>query len=103
MCSSQDCSLNVTAGLGESANFSTGYITAQSRKSSSETTGYVFRRGTVSGGGQNYLGRAYGPYSRVIFQETILDAVIIPQGWDAWNSKGKEYVLLLLFDWCQCG
>ncbi|RDX79325.1 putative pectinesterase 52, partial [Mucuna pruriens] len=72
----EDCVVNAT---------SPGYITAQGRSSNSELSGFVFRRGSVVGSGSSLLGRAYGPCSRVIFQETNLGSVVDPRGWDAWN------------------
>jgi hypothetical protein len=84
----QNCMINVTAGiLPEGIK---GYITAQDRKSEDEPTGFLFRGGSVSGSGQAFLGRAYGPYSRVIFQETTLSEVVTPEGWFAWNYQGQE-------------
>ncbi|XVF22836.1 hypothetical protein REPUB_Repub12eG0205300 [Reevesia pubescens] len=35
-------------------------------------------------------GRAYRAYSRVIFQETIMDVKVVPEGWFAWSFVGKE-------------
>ncbi|XP_059436106.1 putative pectinesterase 52 [Corylus avellana] len=85
----EDCMINVTIGTFLPQGYM-GYITAQGRESSDEPTGFMFRRGRVFGSGQTLLGRAYGPYSRVIFQHTILDGVVAPQGWFAWNYQGKE-------------
>jgi len=67
-----------------------GFITAQRRNSSTEPTGFVFRGGQVTGIGKVNLGRAYGPYSRVIFWKTYLSSVILPGGWDAWKYRGHE-------------
>ncbi|KAM0033505.1 putative pectinesterase [Helianthus debilis subsp. tardiflorus] len=91
---------------------SAGFITAQSRKSSQETTGYVFLRFvlnhlsvidiclifecicmhkryeimgfclyrcviTGNGGTQySYLGRPWGPFGRVVFAYTYMDACV---------------------------
>ena len=65
-------------------------ITAQGRESSDDASGFLFKGGKISGSLKTYLGRAYGPYSRVIFQETELEAEVIPEGWDAWKYPGKE-------------
>lgn len=78
-----------------------GYLTAQSRTSPQQTTGYVIlnsrvtssvaqalasepasahhRRDTIA------LGRPWRPYARVIFMRTYLPADIIPGGWTAWG------------------
>lgn len=80
--------MNSTAGLlfGRGS----GYITAQSRGSENDPAGFVFRGGEVTGTGQAYLGRAYGPYSRVIFYNAWLSSVVTPPGWNAWNLQGQE-------------
>ncbi|KAJ8620128.1 hypothetical protein MRB53_028657 [Persea americana] len=72
---------------------SQGYITAQSRKSSQETTGYVFLRCVITGNGgtsYSYLGRPWGPFGRVIFAYTWMDACIKPAGWNNWNKAENE-------------
>lgn len=74
-----------------------GFITAQGRQSEQDTSGFVFKYCTIKGDGKAYLGRAYRDYSRVVFYATSMSNVIVPQGWDAWHYKGKEYVCLLLF------
>ncbi|KAI8026503.1 putative pectinesterase 55 [Camellia lanceoleosa] len=85
----EECRINVTAGLLPS-QVSAGYITAQGRQSEEDPGGFVFENGYVFGTGQAYLGRAYRPYSRVIFHGTTLDSVVVPAGWDASNYQGHE-------------
>ncbi|WCJ18317.1 Pectin lyase-like superfamily protein [Euphorbia peplus] len=89
----QECMINSTAGKLAS-RLRAGYITAQGRSDSSTPSGFVFYKGSVTGSGQSYLGRAYGPYSTVIFHQTHLDDVIVPEGWDAWSFVGKEKNLI---------
>ncbi|KAJ0238682.1 hypothetical protein HA466_0238570 [Hirschfeldia incana] len=67
-----------------------GYITAQKRISPDDADGFVFLDSLVHGTGTAYLGRAWGNYSRVIFCSTNLTDVVVPKGWDAWNSTGHE-------------
>ncbi|XP_020586767.1 pectinesterase 31 [Phalaenopsis equestris] len=72
---------------------STGFITAQSRKSSQESTGYVFLRCVITGNGgvsYAYLGRPWGPFARVIFAYTWMDACIRPTGWNNWDKPENE-------------
>ncbi|GMP39949.1 hypothetical protein CsSME_00010594 [Camellia sinensis var. sinensis] len=87
----EECRINVTAGLLPS-QVSAGYITAQGRQSEEDPGGFVFENGYVFGTGQAYLGRAYRPYSRVIFHGTTLDSVVVSAGWDASKYQGHEYV-----------
>ncbi|GMH05109.1 hypothetical protein Nepgr_006949 [Nepenthes gracilis] len=70
-----------------------GFITAQSRKSSQETTGYVFIRCVITGDGGTsyaYLGRPWGPFGRVVFAYTYMDRCIKPEGWNNWGKCEKE-------------
>ncbi|EFJ31471.1 hypothetical protein SELMODRAFT_66723, partial [Selaginella moellendorffii] len=73
---------------------SSGYITAQQRKSATETTGYVFLRCVITGAGSKspymYLGRPWAPYARVVFAYTWMDACIMPVGWNNWNNPDNE-------------
>lgn len=75
----------------EPFNFSIGFITAQGRQSEKDSSGFVFSKGTVfATAGNTYLGRAYGPYSSVIFQGTNLGSGVADPGWEAWHFQGKE-------------
>ncbi|KAK7305173.1 hypothetical protein VNO77_43073 [Canavalia gladiata] len=68
-----------------------GTITAQKRESANSTTGYVIKNCHITGiGGRVIIGRAYGPYSRVIVANSKLDDVIRPEGWSIWNQAGHE-------------
>ncbi|KAI8541677.1 hypothetical protein RHMOL_Rhmol08G0080600 [Rhododendron molle] len=72
---------------------SAGFITAQSRKSSQETTGYVFLRCVITGNGgtsYTYLGRPWGPFGRVVFAYTWMDACIKHVGWHNWDKPENE-------------
>ncbi|GAB2273539.1 Pectinesterase 31 [Dionaea muscipula] len=72
---------------------SDGFITAQSRRSSQETTGYLFLRCVISGNGKSsyaYLGRPWGPFGRVVFAYTYMDQCIRHVGWDNWGNSANE-------------
>ncbi|XP_004491847.1 pectinesterase 31-like [Cicer arietinum] len=72
---------------------SEGFITAQGRKSSQESTGYVFLRCVITGNGGNsyaYLGRPWGPFGRVVFAYTYMDPCIRQVGWDNWGKVENE-------------
>ena len=72
-----------------------GYLTAQSRTSPEQTTGYVILKSRVTVGPEPSqgnlspdavstkvsLGRPWRPYSRVIFMHTELPADVIAEGW----------------------
>ncbi|KAL0792606.1 hypothetical protein Bca101_063983 [Brassica carinata] len=72
---------------------SQGFITAQSRKSCQESTGYVFLRCVITGNGESgymYLGRPWGPFGRVVLAYTYMDACIRNDGWDNWGNAENE-------------
>ncbi|KAH0856058.1 hypothetical protein HID58_084319 [Brassica napus] len=72
---------------------SPGYITAQSRKSPQESTGYVFLRCVITGNGESgymYLGRPWRPFGRVVFAYTYMDACIRNVGWHNWGNEDNE-------------
>ncbi|KAL5859265.1 hypothetical protein ACOSQ4_000561 [Xanthoceras sorbifolium] len=83
------CEINVNIGR-LAPEYPAGFITAQARNSSTETNGYVFKSCTIYGAGKVLLGRAYGGYSRVIFANSTLSDIVVPQGWEAWDYKDKE-------------
>lgn len=66
-----------------------GSVTANHRENANEFSGFVFIKGKVYGVGDHvYLGRAKGPFSRVVFAETYLSKTIVPQGWTNWSYTG---------------
>ncbi|KAL1291528.1 hypothetical protein HN51_060052 [Arachis hypogaea] len=72
---------------------SQGFITAQSRKSPHETTGFVFQRCVITGNGGReyaYLGRPWGPFARVVFAFTYMDPCIQLAGWNNWGNADNE-------------
>ncbi|KAL3634384.1 hypothetical protein CASFOL_021438 [Castilleja foliolosa] len=83
---SRGCTISVLAGALESP----GYITAQARTHDEETNGFVFKNCSIVGNGQTYLGRPWRDHARVLFYETSMSHIVVPQGWDAWESAGHE-------------
>ncbi|KAL2316712.1 hypothetical protein Fmac_030588 [Flemingia macrophylla] len=81
------CTINATKTKNTT---SSGFVTAQCRFSESDPSGFVFRSGCVTGIGEVNLGRAWGPYSRVIFYGTYFSSIVTPQGWDSWDYAGQE-------------
>ncbi|KAL2326475.1 hypothetical protein Fmac_025533 [Flemingia macrophylla] len=69
-----------------------GSITAQERRSPYDTSGFVFKRCTISGteGIQTLLGRSLTAYARVIVADSYLSDVIAPEGWSALSYGGHE-------------
>jgi len=67
-----------------------GYLTAQSRTSEEQSTGYVFRDARITAeemhGKSFYLGRPWRPFSRVIFLSTEMPESLSPLGWSPWKA-----------------
>lgn len=70
-----------------------GYLTAQSRTSPYEETGFVFLHVRVTeddlGGKPFFLGRPWRPFSRVVFLESELPEGLSSQGWSPWKKDGS--------------
>ncbi|CAL5184268.1 unnamed protein product [Lathyrus oleraceus] len=66
-----------------------GSITAANKETEREMSGFIFIKGKVYGIGGVYLGRAKGPYSRVIFSHTYLSKTVVPEGWTNWSYDGS--------------
>ncbi|PIN11559.1 Pectinesterase [Handroanthus impetiginosus] len=93
----EGCTIAVVAGA---LNGSAGYITAQGRSEANETNGFVFKNCNIVGNGKTFLGRPWRDYARVVFYNTTMSDIIVPQGWDPWFSVGHEYDLS--FDEIDC-
>jgi pectinesterase len=77
-----------------------GYLTAQSRTSPDQATGYVILNSKVTSGIEHTveahskqtisLGRPWRPFSRVVFINTALPTDVTAEGWNAWGKTGSE-------------
>ncbi|KAJ4850937.1 hypothetical protein Tsubulata_030362, partial [Turnera subulata] len=85
----EQCDISVNIG-GYRKGILSGFITAQKKESPKETNGFVFKNCTISGIGKASLGRAWGPYSTVIFANSTLSTVVEPKGWAPWRFVGGE-------------
>ena len=69
-----------------------GYLTAQSRVSPEQGTGYVFRHARITAedlhGKGFYLGRPWRLFSRVVFLSSEMPESLSPQGWSPWKAGG---------------
>ncbi|KAL8048426.1 hypothetical protein ABFX02_07G064800 [Erythranthe guttata] len=95
----EKCSIKVN--VGEKVSGSIGFIAAQARASSNDDGGFVFKQCNVTGNGKAFLARAWKPYSRVIYYNSFLSEIVVPQGWDAWNYVGHENQITFADDQCQ--
>jgi len=72
-----------------------GYITAQSRTSTDDDTGFVFDHCELTGqktDKKTFLGRPWRAYSRVVFLHTMMGAQIDPAGWSEWHPGETNFL-----------
>ncbi|KAL0374418.1 UNVERIFIED_CONTAM: putative pectinesterase 53 [Sesamum radiatum] len=79
----EECEVHAVAAV-------TGAVTAQGRSSMLDDSGFSFVNCRVTGSGAVYLGRAWGPFSRVVFAYTYMDNIIIPKGWHDWGDPSRQ-------------
>ncbi|KAG1326389.1 Pectinesterase [Cocos nucifera] len=70
-----------------------GAVTAHARASGDENTGFSFVNCTIGGTGRIWLGRAWRPYSRVVFINTFMTDIISPEGWNDFNDPARDQTL----------
>jgi len=67
---------------------SEGFLTAQSKHSPTEDSGFVFNHCTLTaapGAANVWLGRPWRAYAKVIFLNTEMGSHILPAGWREWH------------------
>ncbi|KAI9153626.1 hypothetical protein LWI28_014208 [Acer negundo] len=67
-----------------------GAVTAHGRASKDDNTGFVFVNCSVGGNGRIWLGRAWRPFSRVVFAYTTMSDIIAPEGWNDFNDPARD-------------
>ncbi|TXG57738.1 hypothetical protein EZV62_015567 [Acer yangbiense] len=67
-----------------------GAVTAHGRASNDDSTGFVFMNCSVGGNGRIWLGRAWRPFSRVVFAYTTMSDIIAPEGWNDFNDPARD-------------
>lgn len=75
--------------IASTAHDAGGFITAQSRNSPGQDSGFVFDHCTLTAApgltGKVYLGRPWRPYATVIYLNTAMGDQINPAGWREWH------------------
>lgn len=67
-----------------------GSVAAQDRQGENDNTGFAFVNCKITGTGPIYLGRAMGPFSRIIFAYCEFDDIVDPRGWDDWDHDTSK-------------
>lgn len=88
---SQNCEIVSMANpVAAGVRFINGAVTAHGRALSEENTGFAFVNCAIGGTGRIWLGRAWRPYSRVVFAFTTMSDIIAPEGWNDFNDPSKD-------------
>lgn len=95
----QDCAILVRPRQVKPENGENNAVTAHGRTDPAQSTGFVFQNCLINGTEdymalyrskpavhKNYLGRPWKEYSRTVFIQCILEALITPQGWMPWTG-----------------
>ncbi|KAF5196515.1 Pectinesterase qrt1 [Thalictrum thalictroides] len=90
----ENCQLNSMANpVPVGVKSINGAITAHGRASNDENTGFAFVNCNVGGTGRIWLGRAWRPFSRVIFSYTSMSDIISPEGWNDFNDPTRDQTI----------
>ncbi|XP_020517865.1 probable pectinesterase 8 [Amborella trichopoda] len=90
----KNCQLNSVANpVPSGAKLITGAISAQARSTRDENTGFSFVNCSIGGRGRTWLGRAWRPFSTVIFAYTFMSEIISPDGWNDWNDPSRDQTI----------
>ncbi|CAM8998079.1 unnamed protein product [Rhodiola kirilowii] len=87
--------------VGDALN-GAGYITAQGRDNPNSPSWFIFIGGKVIGKGKTYLGRPWRPYARVLFYETYLSDIVVPDGWSPWDRNSHQSLGNTVFSEYKC-
>nr|GMC70713.1 probable pectinesterase 8 [Ipomoea batatas] len=67
-----------------------GAVTAHGRNSKEEDSGFAFVNCSLGGTGRIWLGRAWRPFSTVIFSNTYITDIVAPEGWNDFNDPTRD-------------
>lgn len=103
----QDCLILVRPRQVKPEKGENNAVTAQGRTDPAQSTGFVFQNCLINGTDEymalyyskpkvhkNFLGRPWKEYSRTVFVNCNLEALITPEGWMPWSG---EFALKTLF------
>ncbi|KAL8250396.1 hypothetical protein R6Q59_034089 [Mikania micrantha] len=90
----EDCQLvSMAPPLPAGQKSINGVVTAHGRASADEDSGFAFVRCSIGGTGRIWLGRAWRPFSKVVFAYTSMSDIIAPEGWNDFNDPSRDQFL----------
>ncbi|KAL5712065.1 pectinesterase [Ranunculus cassubicifolius] len=90
----ENCQLNsIATPVPAGVKNINGALTAHGRATGDENTGYSFVNCNVGGTGRVWLGRAWRPFSRVVFAYTSFTDIIAPEGWNDFNDPARDQTI----------
>ncbi|XP_062104819.1 probable pectinesterase 8 [Humulus lupulus] len=90
----EDCQLTSIANpVAAGSRLIDGSLTAHGRALKEDDTGYVFLNCMIGGTGRVWLGRAWRPFSRVVFALTTMSDIIAPEGWNDFNDPTRDQTI----------
>ncbi|GMI76262.1 hypothetical protein like AT1G05310 [Hibiscus trionum] len=90
----QDCQmLSMANPVAPGSKSISGAVTAHGRASADENSGFAFVNCSVGGTGRIWLGRAWRPFSRVVFAFTYMADIIAPEGWNNFKDPTRDQTI----------
>lgn len=87
----QNCQLiSIASPVAAGVKSINGAVTAHGRATKDENSGFAFVNCTLGGTGRIWLGRAWRPYSTVVFANTFITDIVAPEGWNDFNDPSRD-------------
>ncbi|XAR52847.1 Pectinesterase [Bertholletia excelsa] len=87
----ENCQLtSIASPAAEGSKSINGAVTAHGRASKNEDSGFVFVNCSIGGTGRIWLGRAWRPFSTVVFAYCTMTDIIAPDGWNDVNDPSRD-------------
>ncbi|KAG8379482.1 hypothetical protein BUALT_Bualt07G0093100 [Buddleja alternifolia] len=84
---------SIASPVAAGARVINGVVTAHGRASKDENSGFAFINCTIGGTGRIWLGRAWRPFSTVVFSFTNMSDIIAPEGWNDFNDPTRDQTI----------